>query len=70
MIPEFDENGNLPPGVHFCEWEFEKTIAAMEQDEERKRHNYQKWEMGRGAAQCHLDKLRAEIAEYENVNSS
>ncbi|MEG4841112.1 DUF6932 family protein [Microcoleus sp. B9-D4] len=21
MIPEFDENGNLPRGVHFCEWE-------------------------------------------------
>ncbi len=21
MIPEFDEHGNLPPGVHFCEWE-------------------------------------------------
>ncbi|BAZ15217.1 hypothetical protein NIES4071_70890 [Calothrix sp. NIES-4071] len=21
MIPNFDENGNLPPGVHFCEWE-------------------------------------------------
>ncbi|BDA66130.1 unknown protein [Calothrix sp. PCC 7716] len=21
MIPEFDENGNLPPGVHFCEWD-------------------------------------------------
>ncbi|MEQ9548643.1 MAG: hypothetical protein RIM23_03340 [Coleofasciculus sp. G3-WIS-01] len=21
MIPKFDENGNLPPGVHFCEWE-------------------------------------------------
>ncbi len=21
MIPEFDENGNLPPGVNFCEWE-------------------------------------------------
>jgi hypothetical protein len=20
-IPEFDEHGNLPPGVHFCEWE-------------------------------------------------
>jgi hypothetical protein len=20
-IPEFDEYGNLPPGVHFCEWE-------------------------------------------------
>ncbi len=21
VIPEFDQNGNLPPGVHFCEWE-------------------------------------------------
>ena len=21
MIPEFDENGNLPSGVHICEWE-------------------------------------------------
>ncbi|MEQ8974418.1 MAG: hypothetical protein RIE73_29015 [Coleofasciculus sp. C1-SOL-03] len=21
MIPDFDENGNLPPGMHFCEWE-------------------------------------------------
>ncbi|BDA68972.1 unknown protein [Rivularia sp. IAM M-261] len=21
MIPDFDENGNLPVGVHFCEWE-------------------------------------------------
>jgi hypothetical protein len=20
-IPEFDEYGNLPPGVHFCQWE-------------------------------------------------
>ena len=21
MIPEFDENGNLPPGVYWAEWE-------------------------------------------------
>jgi hypothetical protein len=21
MIPEFDENGNLPPGVYFCDWD-------------------------------------------------
>ena len=21
VIPEFDENGNLPPGVHFCLWD-------------------------------------------------
>jgi hypothetical protein len=20
MIPEFNENGNLPPGIHFCTW--------------------------------------------------
>lgn len=20
MIPDFDENGNLPPGVHWAEW--------------------------------------------------
>lgn len=49
--------------------EFEKTIAAMERDEERKKHNYQKWEMGLGAAQCHLDKFKAEIAEYEMLIS-
>ncbi|HBB33198.1 MAG TPA: hypothetical protein DDZ80_31795 [Cyanobacteria bacterium UBA8803] len=21
MIPDFDENGKLPPGIHFCTWE-------------------------------------------------
>jgi hypothetical protein len=27
-IPEFDEYGNLPPGVHFCEWdEFVKRFG-------------------------------------------
>jgi len=30
VIPEFDENGNLPPGVHFCEWEeFEEDLALI-----------------------------------------
>ena len=29
VIPEFDENGNLPPGVHFCEWEeFKERFCA------------------------------------------
>lgn len=29
MIPEFDENGNLLPGVHFCEWEeFEERFGT------------------------------------------
>jgi hypothetical protein len=26
MIPEFNENGNLPPGVHWAEWEEFKEI--------------------------------------------
>lgn len=31
MIPEFDENGNLPPGVHFCEWEdFKERFGTTE----------------------------------------
>ena len=29
MIPEWDENGNLPPEVHFCEWEeFEERVGT------------------------------------------
>lgn len=28
MIPEFDENGNLPPGVYWAEWdEFEQRFS-------------------------------------------
>ncbi|GAA6621995.1 DUF6932 family protein [Scytonema sp. NUACC26] len=28
MIPDFDENGNLPPGIHFCNWnEFKKRFG-------------------------------------------
>jgi hypothetical protein len=35
VIPEFDENGNLPLGVHFCEWEefnerFGTTVAKSD----------------------------------------
>ncbi|GAB1537709.1 hypothetical protein NUACC21_03620 [Scytonema sp. NUACC21] len=26
MIPEFEENGNLPPGIHWAEWEEFKEI--------------------------------------------
>ena len=29
VIPEFDENGNLPPGIHFCEWnEFKDRLGT------------------------------------------
>lgn len=32
VIPEFDEHGNLPPGVHFCEWqEFMERFATTDQ---------------------------------------
>jgi hypothetical protein len=28
MIPGFDENGNLPPGIHFCDWsEFQERFG-------------------------------------------
>ena len=51
------------------EWvaKFTKTLAAMERDEEAKRKDFLKWDAGRGAVQCHVDKLEAEIAEYERL---
>ena len=51
------------------EWveKFKKSIAAMERDEEAKRRDFLKWDAGRGAVQCHVDKLEAEIAEYERL---
>lgn len=51
------------------EWveKFKKSIAAMERDEEAKRKDFLKWDAGRGALQCHVDKLEAEIAEYERL---
>ena len=51
------------------EWveKFNKTIAAMERDEEAKRKDFLKWDAGRGSIQCHLDQLHEEIAEYERL---
>jgi len=51
------------------EWveRFKKTMAAMERDEEAKRKDFLKWDAGRGALQCHVDKLEAEIAEYQRL---
>lgn len=51
------------------EWveKFKKSIAARERDEEAKRKDFLKWDAGRGAVQCHVDKLEAEIAEYERL---
>ena len=51
------------------EWveRFNKTIAAMERDEEAKRKDFLKWDASRSAIQCHLDQLHEEIAEYERL---
>ncbi|MFB2893898.1 helix-turn-helix domain-containing protein [Aerosakkonemataceae cyanobacterium BLCC-F50] len=51
------------------EWidKFKKSIILMEKDEEGKRNDPQRWELNRSALQCHLDKLNAEIAEYERL---
>ncbi|MCC3573109.1 MAG: DNA-binding protein [Microcoleus sp. PH2017_40_RAT_O_B] len=46
---------------------FNKTIAAMERDEEAKRKDFLKWDAGRGSIQRHLDQLHEEIAEYERL---
>ncbi|NJS10439.1 MAG: helix-turn-helix transcriptional regulator [Microcoleus sp. CSU_2_2] len=46
---------------------FKKSIEARERDEEAKKKDFLKWDAGRGSVQCHLDKLEAEIAEYEKL---
>ena len=51
------------------EWveKFNKTLSAMERDEEAKRKDFLKWDAGRGSIQRHLDQLHEEIAEYERL---
>ena len=49
--------------------EFEKSIAAIERDEARKKNDPDGWELIRGSLQCHLDKLNTEVAEYERLTS-
>jgi transcriptional regulator with XRE-family HTH domain len=52
-----------------CATKFAYSIALMEQDEDRKRNDPERWELNRGALQCHLDKLQAEVTEYETLTS-
>jgi transcriptional regulator with XRE-family HTH domain len=49
--------------------EFEKSLAALEEDEIRKKNDPDGWEIMRSSFQCQLDKLNAEIAEYERLIS-
>jgi transcriptional regulator with XRE-family HTH domain len=49
--------------------EFEKSLVAIERDEARKKNDPGGWELIRGSLQCHLDKLKTEVAEYERLKS-
>ncbi|MGK7876508.1 MAG: helix-turn-helix domain-containing protein [Xenococcaceae cyanobacterium] len=48
---------------------FEQSIAACEQDEERKKNDPQAWQLTRNTLQYHLDALKEEIAEYETLTT-
>jgi DNA-binding XRE family transcriptional regulator len=49
--------------------EFQKSLAAIERDEARKTNDPDGWELMRGSLQCQLDKLKAEVTEYEKLIS-
>ena len=51
------------------EWvtKFKKSIAAMDNDEAAIQEDYTRYSQNRSALQCHIDKLEAEIAEYETL---
>ena len=48
---------------------FTESIAAQKRDETRKQNDPDGWELIGGSLQCQLDKLKAEIAEYERLIS-
>lgn len=52
-----------------CARRFEESISLLDQDEEMKRKDNERWQMNRDVKQYRLDKLNAEIAEYENLTS-
>ncbi|NET07708.1 MAG: helix-turn-helix transcriptional regulator [Symploca sp. SIO2B6] len=49
--------------------EIDKSLASLERDEARKKNDPDGWELIRGSLQCHLDKLKAEVAEYKRLTS-
>jgi hypothetical protein len=52
-----------------CARRFEESISLLDQDEEMKRKDHERWQMNRDVKQYRLDKLNTEIAEYENLTS-
>ncbi len=52
-----------------CAERFQQSVFLLDQDEEMKQKNVEIWQMNRDAKQYRLDKLNAEISEYENLIS-
>lgn len=52
-----------------CACRFQESISLLDQDEEMKQKDIEKWQMNRDVKQYRLDKLQAEISEYENLTS-
>lgn len=54
------------------EWveKFEQSIAALEQDETKKKNDPSGWELLRADLQSQLDGLNSEVAEYERLITS
>lgn len=52
-----------------CARKFQESISILDKDEEMKQKDFERWQMNRDAKQYRLDKLQAEIAEYENLTS-
>ncbi|WP_373693699.1 DUF6932 family protein [Limnofasciculus baicalensis] len=71
MIPEFDENGNLPPGIHYCEWEeFNDrfgTTATRRRMIDGLELAITQLKADRDSYQSQVDELKSEIAEYERL---
>lgn len=47
--------------------EFEESIAALEQDETRRRNDPDGWELMKSSLLSQLQKLRSEVTAYENL---
>lgn len=52
-----------------CARRFKESIFLLDRDEEMKQKDFERWQMNRDAKQYRLDKLQAEIAEYQNLTS-
>ncbi len=52
-----------------CAQRFQQSIFLLDQDEDLRQKDFERWQMNRDAKKYRLDKINAEIAEYENLLS-